>query len=104
MTICDTFTMLVKSDFKSKGITYAVVAEKINMSERQFIRHIKGDTKERIMPVRTVADLRRENLIGEDTVEMYWQGLREELRFKKRKTRWLDRILGKLIKTIVAQR
>lgn len=86
MTSYDRFILLLKQDYKQQGLTIEDVAYIVGLGPRQLARHIKGDTKERIMPVRTVADMSREGIISQETVEAYWQGIRTELRFKKRKT------------------
>ncbi|NLB34402.1 MAG: hypothetical protein GX817_01055 [Elusimicrobia bacterium] len=86
MTSYDRFIDLLKKDYKRLGMTIEDVADIVGLGPRQLARHIKGDTKERIMPVRTVADMSREGIISQKTVDAYWQGIRAELKLKKRKT------------------
>ena len=82
MTRYDLFLKSFKKDYKAKGLTQFDVADQIGLSPRQFARHIRGETKEAYMPIQTIADLRRLEIISEETINAYWQGLREMLRFK----------------------
>ena len=85
MAKTDPFTLALKQDLEKRGLTLSGAADKIDKSFCQFRRELRGKTKLGIMSVDTVATLAQRGLISEGTVNMYWQQLREELRFKKEK-------------------
>lgn len=85
----DPFIVSLKTDWKAKKLTIPVVAELICMSPRQFARHLRGETKEKIMPVQTVAELSKNGAISQETKERYLERIRVEIKAKyhrKRKT------------------
>jgi len=81
----DPFTISLKEDIKHSGHTLPGAAEAINKSWSQFRREIRGKTKIGIMPVETVAALKQEECISEETVLLWFEEVRSELRFKGKK-------------------
>lgn len=81
----DLFTVSLRKDLKSNNITLEQAADKAKKSFRQFTRELRGETKMGFMGVATVAELRKEEAISEDTVQAWWSYVRSELRFKKEK-------------------
>ena len=100
MSDYDPFVISLRNDIKAQGMGLADVADKAKMSLRQFARHLRGETKEGIMPVRTVAELRKEQVISVQTAEAYLQGIKRELRLKKEETRFAERIVKGLRKFV----
>ncbi len=102
MSEYDPFIISLRNDFKTQGIRLPEAADKAKMSLRQFARHLRGETKEGIMPVRTVAELRKEQVISAQTAEAYLQGIKRELRLKKERPLFASG-LRKFIKASIAQ-
>jgi len=97
MTTYDYFLEMLKTKCKAKRLDVACT---VGLGPRQFDRHIKGEAKERFLPVRTLALLKREGVIGEDEVGVYWQGLREELNFKNETTCSAKQIVRRFVNLI----
>jgi hypothetical protein len=93
----DPFTSSLRMDLKEKGLTFAEAADEIHKSFSQFRREVRGNTKLGIMPVDTVAVLAQKGIISEFTVQVYWQQVRNQLRFKREKPRYINRSHMKII-------
>jgi len=78
------FTTSLKIDLKTKGLSYEKAAELINMSRRQFARYVRGENKIGMMPIETVAELRKKGVISEATTEEWWVEAKIMLMHKKR--------------------
>lgn len=72
----DPFTVALKRDWKSLGVKQKDVPEKINMSQRQFTRQLRGETKRGIMAPEVAADLKSVGYMSQETSELYVAELR----------------------------
>lgn len=93
MPNADTFTEALRSDIKQNGLTVAGAADRAKVSRRQFYRHIQGETKQGIMPLETVAELRKEGIMSRETAAKYLEVIKAEIRLKKKKGRGNRRTL-----------
>ena len=87
MTTHDQFTTNIVLDLKYRRMTLEEAAEAAKISPRQFYRHIKGQTKQGLMPIDTVIELKREGVISPRTVDSYIDSIRSRLNFKRKKKR-----------------
>jgi hypothetical protein len=87
MSISDLFTVSLRVDLRERGLTLFDAAEAAKMSPRQFARHVRGETKQGLMPIDTVIELRREGVISPRTVDNYIETIRTRLNFKRKKKR-----------------
>lgn len=87
MSINDLFAVSLRRDLREKDLTLFDAAGAAKISLRQFYRHIEGQTKQGLMPIDTVIELKREGVISPRTVDSYIQGIRERLNFKRKKKR-----------------
>ncbi len=102
MPKADTFTEALRNDLRERGATLADAAEAAKISLRQFNRHVRGEIKGEVMPYQTVAELRRENMIGEDTVGYYVQEVEDKIKLLvTRRKRKLLRFPGALQKLLM---
>lgn len=90
------FIISLKEDLKARRLTYDDAAAALNMSKRQFARYIRGETKQGMMPVEIVADLRDKELVSVGTASCYVDTIRHRLRCKK-KGRSANRLLESLL-------
>lgn len=79
----DTFVSLLKKDLNVQKLTYEDAAEAVNMSRRQFVRYIAGETKQGMMPLEMIEDLRKKEIVSSDTANYYVNSIRVRLRCKK---------------------
>lgn len=93
MPNADTFNEAVRADIRQSGLTLAGAADKAKVSLRQFHRYIRGEGKLGIMPLETVAELRKEGVMSRDTAAKYLEVIKTEIRFKKEKGRGNRRTL-----------
>lgn len=84
----DHFVTSLKDDMRFKGLTYADAAELAKVSLRQFSRQVKGDNKQGVMPLETVAELRKEGVISHKTAQFYLEIIKKELMLKKKRKGW----------------
>lgn len=90
----DPFTCSLRNDLKARGLTIPDAAEKAFMSPRQFARHLRGETKEGIMPPPTVAALNKNGILSPETNERYIERIRMKINSKKAFRKKKDPIKG----------
>jgi hypothetical protein len=83
----DFFSTALRSDLKKNNLTLEMAAERAKKSFRQFTRELRGETKLGLMSLETLAELRKEGVITENTVDAWWQTARGHLRFKASRKR-----------------
>lgn len=83
----DLFAVSLRRDLREKGLTLFDAAEAAKISLRQFDRHIKGQTKQGLVPLDTVIELKKEGVISPRTVDSYVESIRTRLSFKRKKKR-----------------
>lgn len=93
MSNTDTFNQALRSDIRENGLTLENAADKAKVSIRQFHRHIRGETKQGIMPLETAAELRKEGVMSRETAERYIEVIKTVIRLKKKKGRGNRRTL-----------
>lgn len=81
----DRFVVSLKKDMRQQGLTYADTAERANVSLRQFSRQVKGETKQGIMPLETVAELKKKGVVSRETAQCYLEVVKAELMLKKKR-------------------
>jgi AraC-like DNA-binding protein len=79
----DPFTISLRTDLRSNHLTLEQAADKAKKSYRQFTRELRGETKQGMMQIETVAELKKEGAISEKTVDAWWISTRMFLRLKK---------------------
>jgi|LSQX01.2.fsa_nt_gb transcriptional regulator with XRE-family HTH domain len=85
MPTYEMFLTRCKIDYRIRGMTIPDVAEEIGVSVSQINRYLAGKTKEKLLPLSVLADLRNADIISDSTVELYWQAIKAELGIKKEK-------------------
>lgn len=80
----DPFTLALKADLKSHNITQQEAANKAKKSFKQFTRELRGETSQGMMTIETVAELKKEGVISEHTVDAWWQTKKQILRLKRK--------------------
>lgn len=83
MPTYEMFLTRCKIDYRIRGMTIPDVAEKIGVSVSQVNSYLAGNTKEKILPIRVLMELRNADVIGDATVEMYWRAIKDEFGLKK---------------------
>ena len=81
----DTFSEALKDDIRGQGMTLEKAADRVSVSLRQFHRHMNGETRDGLMPLDTVVELRREGLMSKETAQRYLEIIRLEIFLKKKK-------------------
>jgi hypothetical protein len=83
----DQFATSLYIDLKYRRMSFKDAAEAAKISPRQLDRQIKGQTKQGLMPIDTVIELKREGVISPRTVDSYIESIRTRLNFKRKKKR-----------------
>ena len=93
----DLFTLSLRQELRANRLTLEAAADKAKKSHRQFLRELRGETKQGMMQIETVAELKKEGVISDNVVEAWWTVKRQQLKFKgKKKARSADRVIEKI--------
>ena len=79
----DSFTLSLRTDLKGNHVTLETAASLAKKSFRQFTRELRGETKQGLMPIETLAELKKEGVITENTVDQWFVNMRQKYRLKK---------------------
>lgn|GEM_PF-4374307 len=75
--------LAVREDLDKKDSSINKAAKVICKSPRQLGRELRGENKDGIVSLNTLAGLKRAELIEEETVQSWWDSARQVWQFKQ---------------------